>query len=114
MRKPHVQSGKWTLPEISKMLTGEISQRDAHLIIALALFVGIRRRSEIVRLKWSDLSLDDEKPRVYIRSISNAKRGKAYYVSIGLEILPLLRKYRPAEDEYVVRLKRFSPRPVGR
>ena len=107
----------WTPAEISKMLAAAevdpVAPRDAHLIVALALYLGMRR-GEIDRMKWTDLALNDDKPVACIRSVPTAKTksGKTRYIPICIELKVILLRYRPAEvapDEYVVR----PIRPTG-
>jgi integrase len=106
---PHRRVGKlpappraptwWSKADAAKVLASaqadKNSPRDAHLLFAIALYLGLRK-GEIDRLCWEDLVLDGERPICSVRSTSTqlTKSGKARHIPVCKELRAILLPYR--------------------
>lgn len=94
----------WDSSDAGRVLAAaQADGEDAHLVFALALYLGLRK-GEIDRLCWEDLILDGDRPICTVKSTETSltKSGKTRYVPIGKELLAILLIYRQANG-FVVR-----------
>lgn len=89
----------WSREEVATVLAAarrdQLSPRDAHLLFAIALYLGLRK-GEIDRLRWEDLQLDGDRPVCSVRSTATelTKSGKARHVPVCRELRDILQGYR--------------------
>lgn len=97
----------WSKIDVAKVLVAaqshKDSHRDAHLLFAIALYLGLRK-GEIDRLRWEDLVIDGDRPVCSVRSTASelTKSGKARHIPICRELRAILLLYR-LPSGYVLR-----------
>lgn len=111
---PHKRVGKLTAPpripvwwnqgDAARVLAAaQLDSADAHLVFALALYLGLRK-GEIDRLSWEDLILDGDRPVCTVKSTEAdpTKSGKTRHIPICTELRAILQVYRQVSG-FVVR-----------
>lgn len=76
------------------LTVAEQHSRDAHLLVALGLFAGLRK-AELLALRWSDLDLDRRVLAVRNGADFTTKSGRDRSVPIAERLHGILQRYRP-------------------
>jgi len=120
---PHQRVGKLTAPpkapvwwsrtDVAKVLataqSDTVSPRDAHLVVAIAVYLGLRK-GEIDRLRWEDLVLDGDRPVCTVRSTRTALtksrkrplRSPHQALRLPRPIRPVLRSVGKIRPDFIV------------
>ena len=97
LRLPTVPRGQprfLTRPERERLLAAaETYGRDAHLLIAMGVFLGLRK-AELLAISWQDLDLKGAVARVVNTDEFTTKNGRDRSIPICSELVSILTRYR--------------------